>query len=74
VHEGEFMPKRNGSPPITAEMASAIKWLLANSDMPQHHIAAPFGINQGRVSEVKNGKRFNEVPPIKPSDLGWNLS
>jgi len=27
----------------------------------QHHIAADFGINQGRVSEIKNGHRFPEA-------------
>lgn len=26
----------------------------------QHHIAAEMGMNQGRISEVKNGKRFPE--------------
>lgn len=68
------MVKRNGSPPLTAEMASAIKWHLANRDMAQHHIAEIFHINQGRVSEVATGKRFMEVPPINPSDLGWPLN
>ncbi|WP_339742804.1 hypothetical protein [uncultured Maricaulis sp.] len=28
----------------------------------QHHIAARFGLNQGRISEIKNGHRFAEIP------------
>jgi len=31
----------------------------------QHEIAAKLGINQGRVSEVLNGKRFGDVPPAR---------
>ncbi|SHI86035.1 hypothetical protein SAMN04488012_103130 [Palleronia salina] len=32
-------------------------WLLHWSGMYQHEIAAHFGVNQGRVSEVLNGHR-----------------
>lgn len=51
------------SPPLTAKMAAQIKWCDANTNLVQHQIAAKFGINQGRVSEVLNGKRFPTVPP-----------
>ena len=62
--------KKNGTPPLTEKMAAAIKWLLNKSDMAQHDIAALFHINQGRVSEVNTGKRFANIPPVDPSELG----
>ena len=40
---------------LTPEMVMKIKILLAEEHLFQHQIAALFGINQGRVSEVKNG-------------------
>ncbi|MBX4976213.1 hypothetical protein HJB51_27460 [Rhizobium lentis] len=43
-------------------MAAKIKQLLAEK-MMQHDIAAKFGINPGRVSEIKTGQRFREVRP-----------
>lgn len=30
----------------------------------QHHIAANFGVNQGRISEILTGKRFPEARGI----------
>jgi transcriptional regulator with XRE-family HTH domain len=56
------MPPRRHSPPVTAEMAARIKALLAER-MMQHDIAAQFGINPGRVSEIKTGRRFGEIRP-----------
>jgi hypothetical protein len=29
----------------------------------QHDIAARFGLNQGRISEIKNGHLFADIPP-----------
>lgn len=52
------------SPPVTAEMAARIKALLRRG-IHQHQIAARFGINQGRVSEIKTGKRYGLVPPAR---------
>ena len=49
--------------PLTREMAATIKWLVAREGLMQHQAAARFGINQGRVSEVMNGKRFPDIPP-----------
>lgn len=49
--------------PLTSELASKIKWLAVETDLMQHEIAAKLGINQGRVSEVLNLKRFPDVPP-----------
>lgn len=49
-------------PKLTASMAAQIKKLATTTGMYQHEIAAIFGINQGRVSEVLTGKRFRHVP------------
>lgn len=56
------MSKRCGSPQVTAAMAAKIKHLCSLGFM-QHDVASRFGINQGRVSEVINGKRHADVPP-----------
>jgi predicted XRE-type DNA-binding protein len=48
--------------PLTEELAREIKRLAKlRPDLPQHDIAALLGLNQGRVSEVLNGKRFPEA-------------
>ena len=52
-------PHRRKSPPVTREMADHIRWLWRHG-MMQHDIAAHYRINQGRVSEVVNNKRFPE--------------
>lgn len=54
--------KKRHSPPVTSEIAGKIKH-LASMGHNQHDIAARFGINQGRVSEIKNGRAFAHVPP-----------
>lgn len=63
--------KRSEYPPLTAAHAAVIKRMLLNGRHHQHQIAAKLGINQGRVSEVKQGKRFAHVPPAPflPPDL-----
>jgi len=55
--------KRKSSPPITAEIAAIIKRALLNG-LFQHQIASVLGVNQGRISEVKNGKAFPGIPPV----------
>ena len=52
-------PRRRRSPPVTEEMARHIRKLY-RLGMMQHDIAAHYRINQGRISEVVNGKRFPE--------------
>ncbi len=47
------MKKR--SAPITPDKVKEIKDLLAEDKYFQHQIAALVGVNQGRISEVKNG-------------------
>jgi hypothetical protein len=63
--------KRVPSPPVTSETAAIIKRLLGEGPY-QHQIASLLGLNQGRISEVKNGKRHPNVPPSVqlPLDLG----
>lgn len=54
------------SPKLTAARAAKIKALLKATDMNHAQIASHLGgMNQGRVSEVKTGKRFSGVAPCK---------
>ena len=57
--------RRRRSPAVTPEMAAKIKFLL-RLGLTQHDIAARFGINQGRVSEINTGMLF---PGIEPRQL-----
>ena len=57
--------KRKPSPPVTPEMAAEIRYLRYEKKLFSHQIAAIFGINQGRVSEVLTGKKFPEVEPAQ---------
>lgn len=56
------MPTRR-SPPVTPDMAAKIKHLVLSRGFMQHDVAARFGINQGRVSEIVNGKSHKGIPP-----------
>lgn len=47
---------------LTREDIAAIKARLLRGDY-QHDIAADYGLNQGRVSEINTGKRGRDVPP-----------
>ncbi len=62
-------PKRR-SPPVTEEMAAAMRTMVLHLDMVQHDVAAHFRVNQGRVSEVISGKRHPTVPPAPVDSLG----
>jgi len=65
------MPTKNRSPQLTAKLAAFIKWMWLNTPLNQAQISAALGaINQGRVSEVVNGRRFADVSPKKFE--GWN--
>ena len=58
--------KKNRSPRLTREIAGWIKWLWQHTSLNQAQISALLGaINQGRVSEVINGKRFSDVSPLE---------
>lgn len=49
--------------PLTDETIYEIRRRLASGEL-QHDIAADLGLNQGRVSEVKTGKR-------RPANDNW---
>lgn len=57
---------------VTAADASIVKGMVARGDR-LHDIAAWFGVNSGRVANVKNGRvegaKFREVPPAPPHAL-----
>ena len=59
--------KQKASPPVTPQMAAEIRYLKLKKGLFNHQIAALFGINQGRVSEVMTGKTYPEVPPAQGS-------
>jgi hypothetical protein len=42
--------------------ASIVKGMLARGDR-QHDVAAWFGVNAGRIADVKTGKKHREIPP-----------
>jgi transcriptional regulator with XRE-family HTH domain len=59
--------KRKASPPVTPQMAAEIRFLRQSKGLYNHQIAALFGINQGRVSEILTGKKFPNEPPAQGS-------
>lgn len=59
--------KRTPSPPISADLAAHIKFLVQERKLFQHQVAALVGVNQGRISEVMNGHKFPNVPPAQGS-------
>lgn len=51
---------------LTAQDIADIKVRLRQGEY-QHHIAADYGLNQGRVSEINTGKRgITRPPPQQP--------
>ncbi len=63
-------PKKRKSKPVDPVMAAEIKALLLADCMNQHDIAARYGINQGRVSEINTGAKF---PGIEPAQLTFDF-
>ena len=57
-------PQKRRSPVVTSEMATKIKAML-KAGMNQHDIAAQFGVNQGRVSEINTGMKFPDTQPCQ---------
>lgn len=47
---------------LTAQDIADIKARLRQGEY-QHHIAADYGLNQGRVSEINTGKRGVTIQP-----------
>ncbi|PQA87736.1 hypothetical protein [Hyphococcus luteus] len=62
---------RRHSPPVTPEMAAQMRTMVTKLGMMQHDVAAYFGVNPGRVSEVVNGHTFVDVPPAPLSRLTY---
>lgn len=59
--------QRKPSPPVTAQMAAHIRFLVKKQGLYQHQAAALLGVNPGRVNEVMKGRRFPEEPPTQGS-------
>ena len=55
-------PPRRKRAPLYAETIREIRRRLSLGDY-QHDIAADLGLNQGRISEIKTGKRGAELQP-----------
>jgi hypothetical protein len=53
---------------LTEEHAALVKGMLNRGDK-QHDIAAFFGVNGGRIAEIKTGKRFPDVAPAPKREL-----
>lgn len=49
---------------LTAQDIADIKARLRQGEY-QHHIAADYGLNQGRVSEINTGKRGVAIQPAE---------
>ncbi len=69
--EDQKRRRKRHSPSVTPEMAAQIKTMIVDLGMMQHDVAACFGINQGRVSEIKNGHKFANVSPAPVSSLSY---
>ncbi len=53
---------------LTANDAAIIKGMIERGDR-HHDIAAFFGVNQGRISEIKDGARFENTSAAELEDL-----
>lgn len=53
---------------LTSNDAAVIRGMLARGDR-HHDIAAFFGVNQGRIAEVKDGTLYPGVAPAAQADL-----
>lgn len=53
---------------LTAQEAALIRGMVERGDR-HHDIAAFFGVNQGRIAEIKDGSRFADVAPADHEEL-----
>jgi len=53
---------------LTASDAALIRGMIRRGDR-HHDIAAFFGVNQGRIAEIKDGSRHRGVVAADPEDL-----
>lgn len=61
------------TPPMTAELASKAITLVKVMGLKQHQAAAVLGLNQGRISEVINGKRYAGAKACPPDQLSLDF-
>lgn len=61
------------TPPMSAELAAKILTLVKVLMLKQHQAAAVLGLNQGRVSEVINGKTYPSAKPFPRDQLSLDL-
>jgi hypothetical protein len=57
------------SVPMTSELASKAKTMVLKLRMAQHQAAAKLGVNQGRISDVINGRTFPDAPLAPESEV-----
>lgn len=53
---------------LTVRDAALIRGMIGRGDR-HHDIAAFFGVNQGRIAEIKDGLRFPGVPAAQTNQL-----
>lgn len=53
---------------LDADDAAIVKGMIARGDR-QHDIAAWFGVNGGRIGEISNGKKFENVTAAPEDEL-----
>ena len=53
---------------LNSDDARLVKGMLKRGDIPQH-IAQYFGVNNGRISDIKNGNTFEAVSVAEPDEL-----
>jgi hypothetical protein len=53
---------------LTERDAALIRGMIERGDR-HHDIAAFFGVNQGRIAEIKDGSRFPTVPAATVEEL-----
>jgi len=55
-------------PKLTPQDAALIRGMIARGDR-HHDIAAFFGVNQGRIAEVRTGERHPGIPAAEADEL-----
>lgn len=60
------------TPPMSADLASKALTLV-KMGFKQHQAAALLGVNQGRISEVVNGKTFPGAKPCDPDQISLHF-
>jgi predicted XRE-type DNA-binding protein len=64
-HRPRYRSKRKSNK-LTDTLIRLIWASLQAGNLYQHQIAALYGVNQGRVSEIATGKRGNHITKLRP--------